>query len=80
MKTEIIHVRVEPELAEALARHKDQSGVPTGEFIRRAIVRALQGPAPIEYRDAPAEERHARAAQVLVAAASKTLRKVEQEG
>jgi hypothetical protein len=55
MKSEVINVRIEPALAEALTRHKEQTGVPVCEFVRRAIVRALEGPAPaIERRQQPA--------------------------
>ena len=50
MKTEILNVRLDPELAQALARHKDATGVPTGEFVRRTLRTALAGP-QIETRD-----------------------------
>lgn len=51
MKTDVLNVRLEPELAQALARHKEETGVPTGEFVRRTLRKALLGPAPIETRD-----------------------------
>ena len=54
MKTEILNVRLEPELAQALARHREETGVPTGEFVRRTLRKALLGPAPVETRNQPA--------------------------
>ena len=61
MKTALLVVRVEPEIAEALAQRKDETGVPTSEFVRRAIIQALE-PEPV------VAVRHAQAAQRLVAA------------
>lgn len=75
MKSDLLVVRVEPEIAQALAQRKHETGVPTSEFVRRAVIQALQGPSPVEYRS---EERHAEAAKVLVATAN-SLRKAEAD-
>lgn len=50
MKDRILNVRVEQDVAEALTRHKEETGVPSSEFIRRTLRKVLLGPAPIETR------------------------------
>jgi Ribbon-helix-helix protein, copG family len=47
MKSDFIHVRLEPAQAEALTRLQERSGVSKSEFVRRAINLALNTPTNI---------------------------------
>jgi hypothetical protein len=52
MKTALLVIRVEPEIAEALYQRREQTGVPTSEFVRRCIILALNPEPVVEKRQA----------------------------
>lgn len=53
MKTDFLTLRIDPDLAQALARHKDETGCPTGEFVRRILRKEMAGGPRVETRNVP---------------------------
>ncbi len=50
-KPVFLNLRIDAELRDALTRHFEETGVRTGEFVRRTLKKALLQPAPVERRD-----------------------------